>query len=39
VSVPIEPVPVPEIVEHIAAGRMVVAAWDASEDDRDPLAG
>ncbi|MBE1550460.1 hypothetical protein GGC64_004500 [Mycobacterium sp. OAS707] len=38
-SVPIEPVPVPEIVERIAAGRMVVAAWDSSEDDQDPLAG
>jgi len=31
--------PVPEIVARIATGRMVAAVWDASEDDRDPLAG
>jgi len=28
VSVPSEPVPVPEIVERIAAGRMVVSVWE-----------
>jgi hypothetical protein len=32
-------VAVPAIVERIAADRPVAVVWDASEDDRDPLAG
>jgi len=32
VSVPSEPVAVPEIVERIAAGRAVVAGWESELD-------
>jgi hypothetical protein len=34
VSVPSEPVPIPEIVDRIAAGRQIYPAW-ANEDRLD----